>query len=86
MALPLFDSIALPPDSTLVDVNTVADDVEREGYQALALEHWIEETEGASLLDFVEREWDDNEGIFIVVDDASGDVIGVAIILDVEGT
>ena len=81
MALPLFDPIQIPPDAVLVDVHSLTPDAEREKYQGLALELWIEET-GEGPEDFAARYWDDNEGIFVVKE---GDtIVGVAVITDVE--
>lgn len=81
MGLPLFDPIEIPPETTLVDVNTIEDDDERQQYQALALELWVEEENGGDW-NLDPREWSDNEGIFVVEED--GEAIGVAIVLDVE--
>ena len=80
MSLPLFDDIDLPPDATLVDVNTLSDEYRNE-YQARAFGYWMEE-EGISFEDFEARDWNGNEGIFVVMED--GAIIGVAIIFDVE--
>ena len=77
MMLPLFDDISLPPNTTLVDVNSLPNP-EREQYQGLALQLWVDETGEEPPV----REWDDNEGMFVVYE--SGTVIGVAIITDVE--
>jgi len=78
--LPLFDPIDLPPNTVLVDINSIEDDDERHGYQAAALELYTEEElEG----EFEPREWDNNEGIFLVSED--GVPIGIAIVYDVEG-
>ena len=93
MPLPLFDEIDLPPDTTLVDVNKLSTIELVQQYQGHALGHWMEET-GDDMSEG--RNFDPNEGIFIVVEnpavvvddvfdvDASGDIIGVALITDVE--
>lgn len=93
MPLPLFDEIDLPPDTTLVDVSKLPTVELVQQYQGHALGHWMEET-GDDLRNG--RDFDPNEGIFVVVEnpvvvvdnvldmDASGDIVGVAVITDVE--
>lgn len=78
MALPLWDPIELPPDATLVDVNSIADEVLRGTLQALALEAWIEDTGE----DPTARDWRDDEGIFAVYVD--GEAVGVTIVTGIE--
>ena len=78
MSLPLWDPIDVPPDWTLVDINSIEDDDERQECQAKAMQAWLDAGEE------IPREWDDNEGIF-VVRDLSGEVVGIAIVLDVAG-
>ena len=92
MTLPLFDEVDLPPDSTLVDVNKVPLDYMdgRLAYQALALGHYMEQIGD----DWeVGREWNDEEAIFVVVNNptvvtddvlASGEIIGFVIVLEPE--
>ena len=79
MSLPLFDDIDLPPNAVLVDVNGIEDLELRQQYQGAALGAWGEATGEALPV----RDWDDNEGIFVVME--SGVAIGVAIVTDVEG-
>jgi hypothetical protein len=78
MSIPLWDPIAVPPGTTLVDINTLTPDAERLKYQALALDLWLEETGEP----FGERDWNVGEGMFVVVDDATSDVVGITIIVD----
>jgi len=80
MSLPIFDPISLPPNAVLVDVNSIADDVERAKFQALALGAWIDAT--GTYEDFEPREWSDDEGIFVCYED--GVAIGVAIVAGIE--
>lgn len=81
MSLPLFDPIELPPDFVLIDINSIEDEDERQQYQALALELWVEEENDGDWV--VEpREWHDDEGAFLVTQD--GDPIGIVIVYDVE--
>lgn len=82
MSLPLWDPIHLPPDFTLVDVNSFADEDERTEYQAAALDAWITENgleSGAGVV----RDWNDEEGAFIVMD-SDGNKIGVVFIMEPE--
>ena len=79
MALPLWDPIALPPDYTLVDINSLTPESFMQEMQAQALQLWVDETGEP----FGERDWSDDEGIFAVYD-GGGDVVGVVIIVDVE--
>ena len=82
MSLPLWDPIALPPDWTMVDVNAIEPEAERQRCQAGALEAWLEE-EGLTYADEVVREWSDDEGAFVIVD-ADGEKVGFAFILEEE--
>ena len=78
--LPLWEPIPLPPGHTLVDINGLTPQslmLQRQG-EALAL--WVEET-GEPLAD---REWSDDEGIFVVVEDATGEHVGITIVVDVD--
>lgn len=81
MSIPLLDPIELPPDWTLVDVQTL-EDAERDRLQGDALGAWADE-EGLDLGELVDRNWDPNEGIFAVLDGV-GDLVGVSIVWDVE--
>jgi hypothetical protein len=80
MSLPLWDPVAVPPGTTLVDVNSLEPEAHRVAHQALALELWLEETGEP----FVERDWNEGEGMFVVVEDATGDIVGITIIVDPE--
>lgn len=82
MSLPLWDPIHLPPDFTLVDVNSFADEDERTEYQAAALDAWITEN-GLESGAVVVRDWNDEEGAFIVMD-SDGNKIGVVFIMEPE--
>ncbi len=94
MALPCFDEIPIPPDTTLVGVCKLSL-TEMVLYQGHALEYWQRETGEDPFQEG--RDWNDNEGIFVVVEDpvvvvddlfdlaASGSIIGIAIITDIEG-
>ena len=83
MTLPLFDPIDLPPGTILVDVNSLPDG-KREECQGLALQLWMDET-GEGPDEFAAREWDDNEGIFVVTEDGTLDtIIGLVVVTDVE--
>ena len=82
MALPLWDDIELPPDHTLVDINGLEPESLRLEMQGRALELWIAEVD-ADVEDFVERDWNDDEGIFAIYD-ADDVIVGIQIITDVE--
>lgn len=77
MSFPLFDPIDLPPNHRLVDVNSLPDE-ECVKHQAAALALWVEETGEDTPI----RDWNDNEGIFVVYE--GDDIVGIAIIMDVE--
>lgn len=82
MSLPLWDPITLPPNLTLVDINSLTPESKRHECQAVALELWITET-GESVEDFAARDWSDDEGMFVAYD-AAGDIVGIVIMTDVE--
>lgn len=77
MSLPLWDPIELPPDFTLIDVNSIEDEDERLLRQSQVLE-MLDENPFEN-----PREWSDDEGMFLVLD-ASGAKVGLALILDTE--
>jgi len=81
MSFPIFDPIQLPPDAILVDINSIADETERQRFQAKALDAWIEAT-GGDYESFEPREWSDDEGLFICYE--NGIAIGVAIVSGIE--
>lgn len=80
MAIPLWDDIPIPPGHTLVDINGLTPESLKLQRQGDALTLWIDETGEP----FAERDWNDDEGIFVIVEDATGEHIGIQIIVDVE--
>ena len=80
MTLPIFDPIDLPPDTVLIDINSI-DEPQRSQYQAAALMGWAEEVGSDDILELM-RDWADNEGVFVV--EENGERIGLTIVLDVE--
>ncbi len=87
MPYPLWDPAvlplehALPQGHALVDAASLVDKELQERVQARALSAWLEES-GQTFESFTEREWDANEGIF-VVHDAQGVAVGIALVMDV---
>ena len=82
MSLPIWDPIELPPTYTLVDINSLDPEPLLQEMQARALAEYIEET-GTSWEDLQARDWSAEEGIFAVYD-TDNEIVGVALILDVE--
>jgi len=81
MSLPLWDPIQMPPDYTLVDINSLEPEELRQSMQSQALALWlaeIGEEPGASIV----REWSHDEGMFAVYD-AANTIVGITIISDV---
>lgn len=81
-SLPLWDDIELPPNFTLRDINGLEPEDLRTEMQALALELWVEET-GEPWDDVATRDWNVDEGIFVVLD-GDGEIVGVYIMTAVE--
>jgi len=76
--LPLWDPIALPPDSSLVDINSIEPESLRVELQAQALEAYLDDVG----VDAVVRDWSDAEGMFAVYED--DEIVGVVLIIGVE--
>lgn len=82
MALPLWDPVAVPPDFTLVDINSIVDDDERMSLQAEALDVWIE-SQGMSYDDAIAHDWSPSEGMF-ALRDLLGSYVGIVLLVEVE--
>lgn len=80
MSIPLWDPIAIPPGHTMVDINGISPPELQLELQGEALQLWLDETGDP----FEERDWSDEEGMFAVYEDASGDIVAVTIIVGVE--
>ena len=76
--MPLWDPIALPPDSSLVDINSIEPESLRVELQAQALEAYLDDVG----VDDVVRDWSDAEGMFAVYED--DEIVGVVLIIGVE--
>jgi hypothetical protein len=84
MSLPIWDPIELPPDYTLVDINSLDPEPLLQEMQARALQEYMNELE-LGPEDFMEivRDWNDEEGIFAVFN-TDDEIVGVTLIVDVE--
>jgi len=82
MSIPLFDPIDLPPGYVLMDVNGLPDD-ERNHWQGVALQIHLDEV-FEDPTDFEPIEWSDDEGIFVICEIATEEIVGVAIVTGVE--
>lgn len=80
MSLPLWDPIALPPDHTMYDINGLPEGLEKWNLQHQAVELWMAET-GENPFENP-RPWSDEEGMFYVVNDLTGQTVAVALITD----
>lgn len=76
MSLPLWDPIDLPPDWTLIDINSIDDEDLRLKLQGEIMQAWLDDDGD------IPREWSANEGIFAVYDSAN-ELLGVALMLEV---
>jgi len=80
MSLPLWDPIELPPDHTLIDINSIEPEPLRLQLQARALELFAEVTGEDPTID--PRAWSDEEGCFAIY--VGAEIVGVSLVFGVE--
>lgn len=79
---PLWDDVVVPPDYTLEDINGLVPESLCLEWQSIALAAWIADEYGTAE-EFIEREWNLDEGIFVARHNVAGTLDAVVLVLEV---